>query len=109
RTEIPLDELMQLLGSLVKERVNAKIAERLARQTPPFVPLRIVKPDGEEKLSLRKITRSLEGLGLSLKQSSATARQVLLILRTQGFEQVPRTMLTHLVAATLEASYGRAM
>lgn len=105
--EIELAELVARIERLVRERVSGDVAERFRNQTPPFVPLVISKPEGAEALSHRKLTRSLEKLGLSFKQANAAARQVEQTLRTQGYETVPGPVLGHTVALALDAGFGR--
>lgn len=107
--EITLDDLVQRLEKLIRERVNSHIAGRFAKQTPPFVPLRIDTGKSVEKLSTRRIARSLESLGLNFKAANGIARQVEQSLRTQGREIMPQAVVSHLVSMALEASYGRDM
>ncbi len=105
--EIDLDELLSRIERLIRERINSSVATRFMKQTPPFVPLMIEQGDSGEPLSTRKLTNSLESFGLSFKQANAVARQVEQVLRTQGYESVPRAVLGHAVAIALEAGLGR--
>lgn len=105
-TEISVDDLVMKLERLIRDRVNSKAAARFARQTPPFVPLRIAGSDSVEHLSTRKLARSLESLGLKFKDANTIARQVEQTLRTAGSEVVSSTVLAHHVALALEAGYG---
>ena len=104
--KISIEELVERLEKLIAERVNPQIAGRFAKQTPPFVPLKVRAGDTVEKLSVRKLARSLESIGLKFKAANGIARQVEQTLRTQGRETVPSVVVSHLVAMALEASYG---
>lgn len=104
---ITLEELLDRLEALIAERVNREIARRFRKQTPPFVPLLVARGDEVEPLSIRKLTRSLESLGLKFKAANSIARQVEQTLRTQGSETVPYMVMTHNVALALEANMGR--
>ncbi len=106
-TTISLEEVMDRLERLIAERVNREIATRFRKQTPPFVPLLVARGDKIEPFSIRKLTRSLESLGLKFKTANGVARQVEQTLRTQGSETVPYMVMTHNVALALEANLGR--
>lgn len=106
-TTISLDEVIDRLEKLIAERVNREIAVRFRKQTPPFVPLKVARGDRVEPFSIRKLTRSLESLGLKFKVANSIARQVEQTLRTQGSETVPYMVMAHNVALALEANLGR--
>lgn len=105
--EISLEKLQDKLENLIREQVNPEIAKRFRKQTPPFVPLLVVKDGKTEPLSVRKLGRSLEKMGLHFKAASGIARQVEQTLRTQGIQKVPWNVLAHSVSLALEASFGR--
>lgn len=105
--EVALDDLMERLAREVEERVSPEIASRVRAQTPPFVPMRVLKDGTEEPYSRRTLVQSLEKLELSFKEAFAVARQVELGLRMEGFEVVREPDLLHVVALALEARYGR--
>src|SRR5690606_22480192 len=72
---IELSELLRHLAEGAEKRAGQGAAERLLRQTPPFVPL-LVTTDGEEpmRFSRRTLMASLEKLGLSFKDAHAVTR-----------------------------------
>src|SRR5690554_3870930 len=100
--EITMEELLERLERLIRDRVNPEIATRFRKQTPPFVPLLVVKGGNVEPISVRKLARSLEKLGPHFKAANGVARQVEQTLRTQGSQQVPWNVLAHNVALALE-------
>ena len=106
-TEVSLAELIDRLEKLIHDRVNGETAKRFRKQTPPFVPLLLVKDGRTEPLSVRKLARSLETMGLHFKAANGIARQVEQTLRTQGSQKVPWNVLAHNVSLALEASFGR--
>lgn len=106
---IDLDELMGELTQRVAERVGPEVAERLRRQTPPFVPLIVEGSDGSDAFSRRTLMASLEKLGLSFKEAHAASNQVEAGLRADGVERLTQTELAHRVALALEGRYGREM
>ncbi|HEX7038643.1 MAG TPA: ATP cone domain-containing protein [Trueperaceae bacterium] len=106
---IELTELLRLLADAAGERAGPGAAERLLRQTPPFVPL-LVTTDGDEpmRFSRRTLMASLEKLGLPFKDAHAVTRQVEQGIRTEGIERLSRVDLARRVASTVEARHGRA-
>ena len=106
---IELSELLRHLAEGAEKRAGQGAAERLLRQTPPFVPL-LVTTDGEEpmRFSRRTLMASLEKLGLSFKDAHAVTRQVEQGIRTEGIERLSRVDLARRVASTVEARHGRA-
>lgn len=106
-TELELIVLTDRLAELIRQQVSPEVAERFRAQTPPFVPLVIIKEDSREPLSTRTLSHSLEKLGLTFKEAYAVASQAGQSLRTQGYEAVPATALGHVVALGLEAGFGR--
>lgn len=107
--QIELDELMDELAGMVSERVAPEVAERLAQQTPPFVPILIETDGDQETFSRRTLMASLEKLDLGFKEAHAVANQVELGLRAEGVERIPQAELARRVAVALEGRYGRDM
>ncbi len=106
---LKLDKLSDYTYKLLSEEGSKDIAQRFKEQTLAFVPI-FVKTQMEEKLfSKRQITGSLEKLGLSSKNANRIAAQVEQTLRMGGYETISKRELSHLIAVTLEANYGREM
>lgn len=106
---IELDELLRLLAEAARRRAGAEVAQRLLRQTPPFVPLLVTSDEDEPmRFSRRTLMASLEKLGLSFKDAHAVTRQVEQGIRTEGVERLSRVDLARRVASTVEARHGRA-
>ncbi len=106
---IALTDLVARLAAAAGERAGPEAADRLLRQTPPFVPL-LVTTDGQEpmRFSRRTLMASLEKLGLPFKEAHAVTRQVEQGIRTEGIERLSRVDLARRVASTVEARHGRA-
>src|SRR5690606_34840898 len=73
-------------------------AERLRRQTPPFVPLTVISEGGSGKdasrrFSRRTLTASLEKLGLRFKEARAAAVQVEQGIRADGVDTLSQVEL----------------
>lgn len=101
------EEVMERLEQVVRERVSDEAAKRFRSQTPPFVPLKVVKEKDAETFSRRTLSHSLEKFGLSFKEAYAIAKQVEQSLRADGYQSIEEDMLAHMVALALEARYGR--
>lgn len=106
---IALKDLADHLASQVEERVSRDVAERLRRQTPPFVPLVIEGTDSAAPFSRRVLATSLEKLGIDFKEANAMAHRVEAGLRAEGYERLPEVELAHRIALALETAYGREM
>ncbi len=106
---VELGELLRMLAEAAASRSGQEVADRLLRQTPPFVPL-MVTAAAEEKarFSRRTLMGSLEKLGLSFKDANAVTRQVEQGIRTEGIESLSRLELSRRVASAVEARHGRA-
>lgn len=104
-SSVQLSELRSLLASRVEERLGEEGAARFRNQTPPFVP--ILVGDGEETLTRRRLTSSLEKLGLDFKDAHSTASQVEQGIRSEGLERLEREELALRVATALEGRFGR--
>ena len=104
---IELDDLIERLAEALERELDDEVASRFRQQTPPFVPLRIVRGDEQVEFSKRTLASSLQKFDLSFKEAHAVARQVEQTLRTEGREVVTERDLAHLVALTLEARFGR--
>ncbi len=103
--EVSLDELMERLTAGLRKRVSDEVAERFQRQTPPFVPL-LVGDEGEP-LARRRLTSSLEKVGLDFKEAHVVALQVEQGIRSEGLERIDRDELARRVALILEGRFGR--
>jgi 2-phosphoglycerate kinase len=106
KKRIPLDELLAFVAAEVETAVGPEAAERFLRQTPPFVPIRVVRNGGEETFSERIVLAPLEKLGLSFKEAYGLARHVGAVLRAEGLERVDQRELDHRVALALETRFG---
>jgi 2-phosphoglycerate kinase len=104
---VELDELMDVLGRMVEDRVAPEVAQRLRQQTPPFVPLLIDADGHQEPFARRTLMASLEKLDLGFKEAHAVASLVEQGLRAEGAELIPQAELARRVAAALEGRYGR--
>ncbi len=106
---IQLDDLIELLAEAAAKRAGEPAAQRLRRQTPPFVPL-LVTTDGQPaaKFSRRTLKASLEKLGLPFKDAHAVTLQVEQGIRAEGIERLSRVELARRVASAVEARHGRA-
>lgn len=103
--EVELHELRRLLGLEVRKRVSEEAEQRFMKQTPPFVPLLVGKTG--KPLTRRRLTSSLEKMGLGFKESNVVALQVEQGIRADGLERVPRDELARRVALVLEGRFGR--
>jgi 2-phosphoglycerate kinase len=106
RKRIPLDELLAYIASEVEASVGAEASERFLRQTPPFVPISVVRDGAEELFNERILLAPLEKLGLSFKEAYGLARHVGAVLRAEGFERVDQRELDLRVALALETRFG---
>lgn len=102
---VELEELRGLLASEVRRRASDEAAQRFLRQTPPFVPI-LVGPRGKV-LTRRRLTSSLEKVGLGFKESNAVALLVEQGIRADGLERIQRDDLARRVALILEGRFGR--
>lgn len=103
--EVELSELMSLLAAGVRERISGDAAERFLKQTPPFVPLLV--GEANEPLARRRLTSSLEKVGLDFKEAHVVALQVEQGIRSEGLERLERDELARRVALILEGRFGR--
>lgn len=106
---LKLDKLRDYTYKLLNAESSKEIALRFKEQTLPFVPLTVKTLKGNENFSKRQIANSLEKLGLSSKTANRIAAQVEQNLRSNGYESINKRELSHLVATTLEANFGREM
>lgn len=109
---IELAELLDLLAEGAERAGGELAAERLRRQTPPFVPLTVVSDRGSSKenrrrFSRRTLTASLEKLGLRFKEARAAAVQVEQAIRTDGIDTLSQVELARRVASAVEVRHGR--
>lgn len=102
---IELEELRGMLASEVRRRTSEEAAQRFLKQTPPFVPL-LVGPRGKP-LTRRKLTSSLEKIGLGFKEANVVALQLEQGIRSEGLERIQRDELARRVALILEGRFGR--
>ncbi len=113
--QVELEDLTRLLTDLVRERQGEATAERLAQQTPPFLPLTVLPVADDEhetagrpkRFSRRTLVASLEKLGLGFKEANALAASVELGIRSTGDESIAQDDLARRVASALETRYGR--
>lgn len=103
--EVELQQLRQLLAAEVRKHTGEDAEQRFMRQTPPFVPL-LVGQRGKP-LTRRRLTSSLEKMGLGFKEANVVAAQVEQGIRADGLERVPRDELARRVALVLEGRFGR--
>src|SRR5690606_7053876 len=114
---IELSALVDMLEEGAKQR-SGQAAERLRRQTPPFVPIVVEDPSlGDvpakagsldlKRFSRRTLMASLEKLGLKLKEAHAATTQVEQGLRTEGIERITRAELARRAASVIEVRHGR--
>ena len=106
RKRITMDDLLQHLAAEVEGQVGPDAAARLLTQTPPFVPIRVVRHDDEETFSERLLLGVLEKLDLSFKEAFALARHVGAVLRAEGYERIDERELSHRVALAIETRFG---
>lgn len=109
---IELSDLLDLLERGALEASGDLAAERLRRQTPPFVPLTVVSDRGSSKESSRRFSRrtltaSLEKLGLRFKEARAAAVQVEQGIRADGVDTLSQVELARRVASAVEVRHGR--
>ncbi len=116
---VELNHLMRLLADGVRRRVSSAAATRFLRQTPPFVPIVVLQPPVAapadaappprtgERFSRRRLTSSLEKVGLGFKEAYVVASQVEQGIRSEGLEHLERGELARRVALALEGRYGR--
>lgn len=115
---VELGHLLRTLADGVRRRVSGAAATRFLRQTPPFVPLMVVQPasvqpNGEvvtppaERFSRRRLTASLEKIGLGFKEANVVAVQVEQGIRSEGLERLARADVARRAALVLEGRYGR--
>lgn len=103
--EVPLPDLRAFLVKGVRERVSDEAAERLLGQTPPFVPIQV--GDRGETLTRRRLSSSLEKLGLGFKDAHSVATLVEQGIRNEGLESLDQGELARRVALALEGRFGR--
>ena len=103
--ELDLEELRALLAGEVRRRAGDEAAKRFLRQTPPFVPL-LVGARGK-KLSRRRLTSSLEKVGLGFKEANVVALLLEQGIRSEGLERIQPEELARRVALILEGRFGR--
>jgi 2-phosphoglycerate kinase len=104
---VAIDDLMGRLVRLAAAEAGVEAAQALERQTPPFVGLEVVVDGGTTPFSRRRLSASLEKLGLEFKEAHAAVRHVEQGLRADGRREVPQRELHQRVASALEARYGR--
>ncbi|MFA5552804.1 MAG: ATP cone domain-containing protein [Trueperaceae bacterium] len=103
--EVELEALRGLLATEVRSTTSDDAARRFLKQTPPFVPL-LVGPRGKV-LTRRRLTSSLEKVGLGFKEANVVALQVEQGIRADGLERIQRDELARRVALILEGRFGR--
>ena len=109
---VDLDDLLDRLEAGVRAAGADQAAERLRRQTPPFVPLTVISEGGSGKdasrrFSRRTLTASLEKLGLRFKEARAAAVQVEQGIRADGVDTLSQVELARRVASAVEVRHGR--
>jgi 2-phosphoglycerate kinase len=115
--KIDLSALVDMLEEGAKHR-SVQAAERLRRQTPPFVPIVVedvssgdapIRPGSLDikRFSRRTLMASLEKLGLKLKEAHTATAQVEQALRAEGIEKLTRAELARRVASVIEVRHGR--
>ena len=104
---LKLDKLSDYTYKLLLEESSKDIAQRFKDQTLAFVPIVVKTPEEEKRFAKRQISSSLEKLGLNSKNANRIAAQVERTLRIGGYESISKRELSHLIAVTLEANYGR--
>lgn len=102
---VQLEELRNVIAAELKRRNNPEAAQRFLKQTPPFVPL-LVGPRGKV-LTRRRLTSSLEKVGLGFKEANVVAQLVEQGIRADGLERIQREELARRVALILEGRFGR--
>ncbi len=103
---IPINDLQEYISSILEKLHDSSIAERFLLQTLPFVPLTIYSDKKKTAFSNRLVAKSLEKLGISLKDAFAVAEEVKQNLRNKGYERISKRELSHQIALILEAKYG---
>lgn len=106
-SDVALDDLLDEVERLVRERVTPEAGARFRAQTPPFVPLMVRKGSERETFSRRTLSQSLEKFELNFKEAHAIATQVEQTLRTEGYEEIDEAELSHVITLALEARFGR--
>lgn len=103
--QVRLSDLRDMLAAEVRERTSEEAAKSFLKQTPPFVPL-LVGPRGKA-LTRRRLTSSLEKVGLGFKEANVVALQLEQGIRSEGLERIQRDELARRVALILEGRFGR--
>jgi 2-phosphoglycerate kinase len=107
-TEATPRTLRRVLLAEVAQALGPEVAEKLSRQTLPFEEILVVEGKRKRPFSKGLLARSLEEVGLSLKEAHELAKKVERRLREEGIKQLPAHRLEEVVAQELGRAKGKA-